>query len=361
VSSTSAIPISPERVGKADTIHSYNDRLQINFPKMKDIKKKRSSQQLSVFDAVQDLDAEDVRAETKRRKRSSTDARRAVAAQDQSKIYDRLVECRILLQQALTSVASESSSSSSQKKDNTNAKDQFQEQCNDLLANLLKSRNALIQNSKTTPKMDYVKIVASSSKSESLDDVLEREYQQCQNEWKEVLNRRHKDVRLHSGLTAKSQFRVLDSSFWQQVQATVEYEQMARNSSSNRKDDDGNTSDGDDGRLLPASFDDSKVYQQLLKDYIAISSAGAGTMTTAGAASKRLLAKANKKASSSSSAALKQKEVDRRASKGRKIRYTPIPKLVNFTFPLSRPNVSSLNQDEWFQSLFGGAGKQNKK
>ena len=56
-----------------------------------------------------------------------------------------------------------------------------------------------------------------------------------------------------------------------------------------------------------------------------------------------------------------KKQVDRRASKGRKIRYKEIPKLVNFTFPLSRSNNSNLDQDEWFQSLFGGIGSKIKK
>ena len=47
--------------------------------------------------------------------------------------------------------------------------------------------------------------------------------------------------------------------------------------------------------------------------------------------------------------------VDRRASKGRKIRYTVHPKLVNFTFPLSRPEPI-ISDDVWFKSLFGGVG-----
>jgi hypothetical protein len=56
-----------------------------------------------------------------------------------------------------------------------------------------------------------------------------------------------------------------------------------------------------------------------------------------------------------------KKMVDRKASKGRKIRYNEVTKLVNFTFPLSRPaNANSnLDQGEWFRSLFGGAGNSN--
>jgi hypothetical protein len=56
-----------------------------------------------------------------------------------------------------------------------------------------------------------------------------------------------------------------------------------------------------------------------------------------------------------------KKMVDRKASKGRKIRYNEVTKLVNFTFPLSRPaNANSnLDQGDWFRSLFGGAGNSN--
>jgi hypothetical protein len=48
--------------------------------------------------------------------------------------------------------------------------------------------------------------------------------------------------------------------------------------------------------------------------------------------------------------------VDRRASKGRKIRYAVHPKLVNFAFPIARP-VPTIVENVWFNSLFGGVGK----
>ena len=56
---------------------------------------------LSVFDAIQELESEDFRAESRRRKRTTADAHRAQAAQSQSKIYNHLVECRILFQRAM--------------------------------------------------------------------------------------------------------------------------------------------------------------------------------------------------------------------------------------------------------------------
>merc|ERR1712078_175774 len=105
----------------------------------------------------------------------------------------------------------------------------------------------------------------------------------------------------------------------------------------------------DEKAVKSVLFDDSKVYQQLLKDFVANSTEGVSSTET-----QRSSTKYNNNNNS------KKNDVDRRASKGRKIRYKEIPKLVNFTFPLSRSNTSSLNTDEYFQSLFGGAGVSSK-
>jgi protein AATF/BFR2 len=52
-----------------------------------------------------------------------------------------------------------------------------------------------------------------------------------------------------------------------------------------------------------------------------------------------------------------RRHVDRRASKGRRVRYTVMPKLVNFMAPnqssLSSASDSSFVADELFRSLFG--------
>lgn len=265
---------------------------------------------LSVFDAIQELESEDVKAEKKRRKRTTSDRLRAEAAQSQSKIYNHLIECRILLQRATTSAGEEEQNSD------------VEENCNTLLKSLLEARSQLVSGDSDVDGK-YEGVVNSSSLD--LEEVLEEEYEACRDIWKTVLNKRHNDLKLHSGLKAKNQFKVMDSSFWEQVEGTMEYEGLRENA--DQKD----------------TFDDSKLYQQLLKDFVTTSAnANSGT------------SRPEKKSKKS-----KSKEVDRRASKGRKIRYKEIPKLVNFTFPLSRNNNSNLNQDEWFQSLFGGVGAKS--
>ena len=280
--------------------------------------KKRSH--LSVFDAIEELETEDVRLGTQRRKKSTKQTQRAQAAQSQSKIYNHLVECRILLQRAVTSNNQEVENES------------FEDSCNVLLESLLQARQLLTAGATTEDEdegNEYSEMLQTST-SEELQETLQQEYETCREQWKQILDQRHKDLKLHAGLTAKSQFRVLDSSFWEQVDAAVEYEGLRRKG----KDDEEH-----------AVFDDSKVYQHILKDFVAYSTRG----TDGDVAVDRLK-------TSSKSLQSAKKQVDRRASKGRKIRYKEIPKLVNFTFPLSRPNTSGLDQDEWFKSLFGGAG-----
>jgi hypothetical protein len=270
--------------------------------------KKRS--QSSVFDAIEELDSQDVRANRKRKTSTTSQARQSKAARSQTRIHGHLMECRILLQRAMTNT-------------NTDQHDSTTtiEACNQLLSQLLQARRLL-----TAPNgIDYAQTV----KSESLPEVLDEEYNKHRDEWKRVLNRRHHDLKLHAGLTAKAQFRVLDSSFWQQVDNTVSHEELRR-------------------KAGEVAFDDTKVYQHMLQDFLASSTSGGAEE----AAAQRL-----RRASKAS----QKKAVDRRASKGRKIRYVEMPKLVNFTFPVARPALNTgMDEDEWFKSLFGGAANRKK-
>ena len=289
---------------------------------------------LSIFDAIEELDTQDRQADRKRRKETGAEKKRAVEVQSQTKIYNHLLESRILLQRAINNVNSISNnsgddgSSSKQQQDDTTSS--FRGSCNDLIEKLLRARNQLSGNRKIDDADKYEDLLTSSSTTD-LNNSLQVEYDEHKEDWKKVLNRRHKNLKLHSGVTAKSQFRVMDSSFWEQVEATTEYEKIRNNKN---------------GVL----FDDSKVYQQLLKDFVANSTNGTGA--NGSTESTHSTTKYNNNNNNNRN----NKDVDRRASKGRKLRYKEIPKLVNFTFPLSRPNTSNLNQDEYFQSLFGGAG-----
>lgn len=285
---------------------------------------------LSIFDAIEELDTQDRKADRKRRKETSAEKKKALEAQSQSKIYNHLLETRILLQRAVNKVNDGAANSESTSESSSS----FRGACDTLIEKLLCARNQLTGESSKTEE-DYNDMLKPSS-STTLHNALQEEYEQHRDEWRKVLNRKHKSLRLHSGVTAKSQFRIMDSSFWEQVEATMEYESLRQ--AEKEKDE-------------QVIFDDSKVYQQLLKDFVANSVNNNNSSSNSSSAVRSTQQKNNNS---------KKKDVDRRASKGRKIRYKEIPKLVNFTFPLSRPNTSTLNQDEYFQSLFGGAGVASK-
>jgi hypothetical protein len=250
-------------------------------------------------------------------------ARKSKAALQQVQVYHSLVECRILLQRC------KQHADNAQKDGSSLAVEQ---QCSQLLAQLLQARHALM---KRKESVDYEALVADDGGDEEeegqspLDDVIRSEYETCRDEWKSVLNKCHKDVQLHAGTLSATKFRVLDSSFWQQVESVTQYEE------SRRKDEDD-------------AWDDAKVYQQLLKDFVAHNS-----QTRGASVPQQQLNRSSSKRSS------KRPVVDRRASKGRKIRYTDIPKLANFTFPVSRKTTGqTLDESEFFKSLFGGVGNK---
>ena len=287
---------------------------------------------LSIFDAIEELDTQDRNAERKRRKETSAEKKRALEAQSQSKIYNHLLETRILLQRAVNKVNDAADLETNS--DTSSTSSSFRDTCDTLIESLMRARSQLSGESKAD---EYKDLLATSSVG-SLHNTLQDEYETHRDDWKRILNRKHKSLRLHSGVTAKSQFRIMDSSFWEQVEATMEYEEIRQQETTTTT------------TTKSVLFDDSKVYQQLLKDFVANSAANANSNNNANNSSMEGFRATKHKNNS------KKKDVDRRASKGRKIRYKEIPKLVNFTFPLSRPNTSTLNQDEYFQSLFGGAG-----
>ena len=215
-----------------------------------------------VFDTVRLLESQDAAVAAPQK-----DLKRSRAAQSQTSIYGSLVECRILLQRSMTALSSSSSSSQSNKKQKTAA-----DTCNRLLEDLLKARHKLTRSQEDDP--EYDKLLLSSDGDEALRRQLQKEYQSCRDEWKTVLNRRHQDARLHAGQTQKF-LKVMDASFWDQVESTVQHEQLRQRMSPQDNDQ---------------VFDDSKVYQHLLKDFCATAAASNNKQP-----SDRLRATRNKK------------------------------------------------------------------
>ncbi|KAI8464900.1 MAG: apoptosis antagonizing transcription factor-domain-containing protein [Monoraphidium minutum] len=91
------------------------------------------------------------------------------------------------------------------------------------------------------------------------------------------------------------------------------------------------------GERDPETFDDGEFYQQLLKELLEAGAAGPAGAAAAARPPKR------------------RKAVDRRASKGRKLRYSVMDKLVGFCAPaeLAPPPFAA----QLFGNLFGGGGR----
>jgi len=252
-------------------------------------KKKRK-----IFDAIDALESQDIKSTRNQQFKTHRDGRRTKAAQSQIQLYQKIMEVRILLQRTIQL--------QKEKVDNEDTKSLNKK----ILKILVEARCKLIRKDSNVPHSAVID-----------ENTIQSDYNICRREWKEVLNRRYKDLRLHSGISAKSQFKLLNSSFWEQVESVATY--------STDKD-----------------FDDSKLYQHQLHDFLM----GKNESDPSG---RNVLHQRKNRSTSSQG-------VDRKASKGRKIRYAVHPKLVNFTFSVQRPinNDNGIDEDKWFSSLFGG-------
>ena len=335
-------------------------------------RKSASASASSLFTALSKLENDDVQAAKSRRRASTASASRSLAARAQTDVAGELIQCRILLQRAVGEISEAGDGGSSVGEEDSGGKDDdttaVMKSADRLLIRLLEARSKLANdddNGDDQINYDHLVGVVKSSESgsesdsdsgdsdtspTSLDHVLSTEYDGCRSEWKDTFNRRHHD--LHAGHTAKaaSKFRVIfDQSFWNQVESAVSHERLMQSAESSAPD----------GQLLAMDgskayqYDDSKIYQHMLRDFVALGASAGGRSASAGlaadAAAERLRRAAQKKKGQSA------KDIDRKASKGRKIRFSANPKLENFTFPVSRP-VPTMGEDDWFRSLFGGAG-----
>ena len=326
-----------------------------------------SASSSSLFTALSKLENDDVHAAKIRRRASTASASRSLAARAQTDVAGELIQCRILLQRAVGEIFEAGNGGSVGEEDNSGKDDDttaVMKSADRLLIRLLEARSKLANDDDDgDDKINYDHLVGvvKSSESESdsgdndasptsLNHILSSEYDGCRSEWKDTFNRRHHD--LHAGLTAKaaSKFRVIfDQSFWNQVESAVSHERLMQSAESSDPDGKLVTMDGSKAY----QYDDSKIYQHMLRDFVALGASAGGRSTSAGlaadAAAERLRRAAQKKKGQSA------KDIDRKASKGRKIRFSANPKLENFTFPVSRP-VPTMGEDDWFRSLFGGAG-----
>ena len=322
-----------------------------------------------LFSTLHSLEQIDDRAAKKRKQHLQNSVKQSRAANDESKINSILLELRILVQRSTSAAIGVNLSGKNGEK--------VTDELDGLLENLLVARRQLMGHQLEHMDVDYTKLIRGNddesnsgidqtSTKNSLSSILQDEYTSFQSHWESTLNKHHANLALHSGLsmaTSKFQSKAVDVSFWNQVQSSVEHDQF-------KKDREGASEDDE------LAFDDSKLYQQMLKDFIssgggaAASKKGVG-MDPAQDAAERLKRVMRKKSGgdvdlnvlldpesdSKMTSSSKKNTVDRKASKGRKIRYVVHPKMVNFMFPVARKEPM-ISNDVWFKSLFGGVGRR---
>ena len=421
----------------------------------------KSKKKNKLFTTLASIEQTDKQASQRRRQTITNSYAQSLAASNQCKINSILLELRILTQRCLSEA--EGLAVHDINDDNDNNSDgsggnveegRVQEEVDALMENLLVARRELIgkdqlnddRSGKSNDNIDYAKLIqqqnaksdvidvsSSSSSSDGNNDddesshntnsggiksnllttQIQNEYSSLRKQWKTILNKHHSNLALHSGMsvnTSKFQSKAVDISFWEQVQGGIEHELFKQRTTANSYcsgssgqtlNDSDEENDEDDKVGQSLQYDDSKLYQQMLKDFISSSATTTGgggdsssrsnkrglSIDPATEAAQRLKRVMRKKTGNADvdltslltndntvSTALdgtqvmmmmkKNKKsntntVDRRASKGRKIRYTVNPKLVNFTFPIERAEPM-IDNDVWFKSLFGGVGKLRK-
>jgi hypothetical protein len=348
-----------------------------------------------LFSALASIEKADGIAAQRRLRSRTVSLQRSKVASIQTEIHNVLLELRILTQRCLTEEECLHDSCNHANNVTTNNNDAatnnavVMEEVDTLLRNLLASRKELmgklISSQETT--------ISNNNDTDDDDEVLQNEYYTTlrDNIWKPTLDKLHSNLNSRSGGTsvAASEFKggIVGSTFWEQVISTVQHEQSRLPTKrENDNDDDG----GGKQQQQRPTFDDSKLYQRMLTDFVSTRSSSSSTSSKTGGgvsdpareAAERLGRALRKRSGADvdisslwgeddgtsttpgGSGICKRKKtetaaataVDRRASKGRKIRYAVHPKLVNFAFPIARP-VPTIVENVWFNSLFGGVGK----
>lgn len=161
-------------------------------------------------------------------------------------------------------------------------------------------------------------------------------------QYNDILNVSTRKTNLAGGNQTKK-FKTVNQDILAQVESVLADTQRVKRKAHAPLDVDSDHTSTEEGTnnenmLDELMYDDSDFYQQLLKEFI--ESGGGG-------AHEGLVRRTHRK----------KKNVNRKASKGRVIRYTVHPKLENFMFPEPYPK-SDMDADELFRSLFGQA-RQN--
>ena len=297
---------------------------------------------------------------------SSARSSSANAAADQVKAWEASLGLRISLQRSLDLGNRLPHSSDDELPDTTTARKSVAGQLEGLLFDLTEMLE--IQTEESEGPMNSGKRKRAST--EVAWKRIEEVQGNLRNSWETTVNKWH--ARVHFGSEqVKSKMKIFNQTIWQQIDVALEddsrvieksrplwgesrrMEKDADPSSSfaklgRKRSFDGDGDDDDDtgrqGRKRSSSeseqlydlecYDDRPFYSLLLKSFIESSASASGS--DGGMRGEDLEALRKYKRSKTN--------VDRKASKGRKIRYTRHPKLENFMFPVSLATLGTAGQ-----------------
>ncbi|KAF0698597.1 Aste57867_10791 [Aphanomyces stellatus] len=248
---------------------------------------------------------------------------RAKHVYHQKLIYERCLELQISIKQILTSVNTLASETPSAQKDALVA----------TVRASMATLGAMQQELYSQPEFTS----STTSKKRSFDDVttswasIDDESTAALAVYQPILNKHSVQAD-----TQGKKFKAVNQDILIQVDGVLADSQRIRRKAHPVKPVESDGGETDDEQLDDLVYDDKEFYHQLLKEYIESGTAGEAA---SGAAAQLKLKR-------------KVKKVNRKASKGRVIKYTAMPKLQHFMFPNPSAVRTDMDVDELFRSLF---------
>ncbi|KDO24005.1 hypothetical protein SPRG_10701 [Saprolegnia parasitica CBS 223.65] len=278
-----------------------------------------------VDDVIRALEEEDA-AVLMRSKDIETQQHKAKHVHHQKMIWERCLELQIAIKQLIATINGVGTSGSDEESAKRSALAAQLRSC-------MATMHAMQQEMYTLPEF-------STSSKRSMDEAGDM-WQGCVDEsaaalpqYQSILN---KYARQADGVAAKK-FKAVNQDVLVQVDAVLADPQRIRRKAHPAAIADDTT---DSEAVDDLQYDDREFYQQLLKEYIENGANGLDASLGASLKLKR-----------------KKKNVNRKASKGRVVKYTVMPKLQHFMFP--DPTLrykTNMDIDELFRSLFSSTAK----
>ncbi|KAE8883354.1 hypothetical protein PF005_g79 [Phytophthora fragariae] len=305
-------------------------------------------------ESEEDSDDEDKSAETLIRGFQKEDSARLMGAQDSEKVvekakhvrhqkllWERCLEVQIYTKRLLTTAKDAAAHETDGETTEEEVAMKTKQQVVDELYKSIDAVSALQEKLCNVPELTAPSSDSPTKKRKRACDELWQEITTSNRamlpQYNDILNTYTRKTDLAAGgkNSQAKKFKAVNQDILAQVESVlVDPQRVKRKAHAPLDAPEAEAADGAEDLLDELMYDDSDFYQQLLKEFIE-SGGGAGQ--------DAMVRRTHRK---------KKKIVNRKASKGRQLRYTVHPKLENFMFPEPFPKPE-MDVDELFRSLFG--------